>query len=84
MSDFALTPAYSSRAATFGACLRALFARKPAHPALPVKELRKLGARLLADIGIDARDIPRTADEEACRLYLIERGWRPAAPRRPI
>ncbi len=85
MSDLALTTPYSRETVGLGACLRALFARKPARPAaLLLSELQALDPHLLADIGVDAREVPRTAADEASRLCLIERGWSPVWPRRSI
>lgn len=70
-------------AAHWSSHLRSLFnsllpARKV--PGLPIEEMQALSDRLLDDIGVDPRSIPRPAHEEAVRLGLLDRGWQP--PRR--
>ncbi len=59
--------------------LHAFADRRPAAdkgPVLPLHEIENLSDRLLEDIGVDPRDVPRPSYEEAVSLGLSERGWR--------
>jgi hypothetical protein len=73
MSDFALRASHFE-AGGLRAALSRLFSRKT--ETLPVAELQPLAERLLVDIGVDPREVPRPSSEEAYRLCLLERGWR--------
>ena len=61
--------------AALGARFRALTGKWFARASLPVRELQPLNDRLLIDIGVDPRDVPRSSREETDRLCLIDRGW---------
>jgi hypothetical protein len=78
MSDFALRVPHFE-AGGLRAALRRLFGGKTG--ALPVAELQPLAERLLVDIGVDPREVPRSSSEEAYRLCLLERGWRGGSSR---
>lgn len=80
MASYILTPSVP----LWKKLLDVLVDRRPAArsvPAVPIREIEGLSDRLLEDIGIDPRSVPRPSLEEAVSLGLTERGWIP--PRRP-